>query len=217
MIDIHTHILPGVDDGSKTPEESLQMLKAQAEQGIDHVVLTPHFYANQNSPEIFLQRRAQAYERLKTVLSPELPQVYLGAEVQYFEGICNAENLNRLCLGGERLLLLEMPFHPWTQRMVPDAMELNSRSDMQVILAHIERYFNFAKPEMWDDLRNNGLLMQSNATFFLDHKTQKKALDMYERGLIHFIASDCHNMTVRPPNLKKAYDLIKDNHLNNIP
>ena len=87
--DFHSHILPCVDDGSHSVEESLQMLRMEAEQGVTHVVLTPHFYAKHDSPERFLQRRAAAWETLQAAMAGEegLPQITLCAEVYYFPGI----------------------------------------------------------------------------------------------------------------------------------
>ena len=64
MVDFHTHILPGIDDGSRQTEESLELLRLERASGVDTVVLTPHFYASQNSPEGFLERRARAWDRL---------------------------------------------------------------------------------------------------------------------------------------------------------
>ena len=64
MIDFHSHILPGMDDGSQTVEESLTLLEMLRAQGVDTVAATPHFYARENSPEVFLRRRREAWERL---------------------------------------------------------------------------------------------------------------------------------------------------------
>ena len=209
MIDIHTHILPEIDDGSRSLDMSIEMLQEERKQGVSVVVLTPHFYASQNSPEVFLERRNRAYQQVLNVWTPELPELHLGAEVHYFDGICQMNGLNRLCMDGGETLLLEMPFHPWSRQMVQDVMELNSRSNIQVILAHIERYFSFAPADVWEPLRKCGVLMQSNADFFLDWKTRRKALKMYKNGEIHFLASDCHNMTARAPNLGEAMKYIQ--------
>ncbi len=86
MTDMHCHILPGMDDGSRSAAESLSMLEASAAQGVDRIVATPHFYAGENSPEVFLSRREHAYERLKAVWRPGLPEIALGAEVCWFAG-----------------------------------------------------------------------------------------------------------------------------------
>ena len=78
MTDLHTHILPGVDDGAKAPEESLEMLRMERDQGVDTVVLTPHFYRDRERPEHFLKRRRAAGEALRDALmalpEEELPE-----------------------------------------------------------------------------------------------------------------------------------------------
>ena len=64
IIDFHSHVLPGIDDGSKSVEQSIAMLKREAEQGITHVVATPHFYPQEDRPEKFLRRREKAFEKV---------------------------------------------------------------------------------------------------------------------------------------------------------
>lgn len=98
MIDFHSHVLPCMDDGSKSTEESIQMLSMLREQGVETVAATPHFYANQNTPEVFLRRRAAAWEHLRPHLTSALPHVLLGAEVHYFQGISRVNELQLLCL-----------------------------------------------------------------------------------------------------------------------
>lgn len=200
MIDFHTHILPGVDDGSRSVAESVALLQEEKRQGVNTVFLTPHYYAEENSPVSFLKKRYSAWRDLEPYLWPDLPQVRLGAEVQYFEGICTAEDVRHLRIVGTDYLLLEMPFQPWSNRMVGDVLELNDRRGMQIVLAHIERYMAMQKPKVWEELRAGGVLMQSNVFFFTGWKTRRRALDMLEHGQIHFLGSDCHNMTSRVPN-----------------
>ena len=210
MIDLHTHILPGMDDGSKSTEESIAMLMEEKRQGIDQVVLTSHFYAQQNSPRDFLMRRTESYNRLKASLPCDAPILHLGAEVQYFEGICQIDDLKSLTFDGNGTLLLEMPFRPWPSWAVRDVMELSTRQDLRLILAHIERYTQYAPKDVWPMFREAGIRMQCNATFFLGWKTRRKALHMLRNKEIQFIASDCHNMSTRPPNLGDALTYIKN-------
>lgn len=214
MIDFHTHILPGIDDGSKSVSESVTMLRMQMRQGIRTVVATPHFYADRTSPELFLEEREQAWMELEPYLWPELPDVYLGAEVQYFEGISTVDEIKLLKITGSDLLLLEMPFQRWTVRMVEDVLELNDRPDVRIVLAHIERYLAKQPKELWQNLRDCGVLMQSNVSFFADWKTRYKAMSMLAKGEIHMLGTDCHNKTYRPPNWdllpQKAVQMAKD-------
>ena len=200
MIDFHTHILPCVDDGSQSISESLSMLQVEARQGIRTVVLTPHFYAHENSPAVFLERRQRAWQQLQPHLSPELPELRLGAEVQYFEGICTVEDIRNLRIEGTNYLLLEMPFSRWSERMICDILTLNDCGDTTVALAHVERYLTMQPKAVWSRLRACGVLMQANVSFFKHWKTRYKAMSMLAGGEIHLLGSDCHNMKTRLPN-----------------
>ena len=125
MTDLHTHILHGMDDGSPDVETSLAMLREEARQGVDTVVLTPHFYRDRERPEHFLARRERAADRLNdAILSlPEeerraLPRLVLGAEVAWWPNLADCEELPELCIGRTKNLLVELPFTPWNDRML---------------------------------------------------------------------------------------------------
>ena len=208
IVDFHTHILPGMDDGSADPAESAAMLAEEARQGVDLVVLTPHFYATENSPRQFLARRSAAYQRLMQVVRPEFPQLRLGAEVQYFEGMSRAESLDGLTVEGTPLLLLEMPFSRWPSRTVSEVLELNDRQGVQVVLAHVERYLPMQYEEAWRTFAENGVLMQASASAFRSWGKRRKIRSMMRDGMIQFFGSDCHNMDDRPPNLNAAYRYV---------
>ena len=208
IVDFHTHILPGMDDGSADPAESAAMLAEEARQGVDLVVLTPHFYATENSPRQFLARRSAAYQRLMQVIRPEFPQLRLGAEVQYFEGMSRAESLDALRVEGTPLLLLEMPFSRWPSRTVSEVLELNDQQGMQVVLAHVERYLSMQREEVWRTFAENGVLMQASASAFRSWGKRRKIRSMMRDGMIRFFGSDCHNMDDRPPNLNAAYRYV---------
>ena len=87
MIDFHSHILPGIDDGSKNVQMSLEMLKRASEQGVDVMLATSHFYASRHRIEDFLEKRQRAYERLAEAKNDFGPAIRLGAEVAFFSGI----------------------------------------------------------------------------------------------------------------------------------
>lgn len=207
MIDLHTHILPQMDDGSKSVEESRAMLAALAAQGVDTVVATPHFYANDESVETFLERRETAAARVRedTVGMTLL----CGAEVRYYPGIAHMEDLPRLQIEESGLLLLEMPVAPWTEYTVREVCELADARGVQLVLAHIERYLPLQKAVTWKRLYESGILMQVNARFVTSLSTKRKALRMLSEGRIHFLGSDCHNTTTRPPQLASAAAVIE--------
>jgi protein-tyrosine phosphatase len=87
VIDFHSHILPGIDDGSRDVPTSLEMLHLAAAQGVDWMVATPHFYAWRDRMDDFLRRREEAFAALSSSLSPELPRILIGAEAAFFPGI----------------------------------------------------------------------------------------------------------------------------------
>ena len=206
MLDFHTHILPGMDDGSASPEESLKMLLAEAEQGVDEIILTPHFYPSREAPESFFARRQQALARLQYAMQryPNLPRLHAGAEVAYYDGISRSEAAEQLCIGGTGAMLLEMPFCEWTRRMLDDVYELLSQRGIQPVLAHVERYLAFQHRDIVADLCERGVWIQVNASCFTRWQTSRRALGMLERGEIHFLGSDCHNMSSRKPNMGEA-------------
>ena len=208
MIDWHSHILPKVDDGSKSVEESLAILRELKLQGVDTVIATPHFYANDESVEEFLKRRQKAYENLKPSLSADLPEIHLGAEVSYYTGISRLEGLCKLKIEGSDLLLLEMPVAKWTEYTVRELVELSSLVGTRIMLAHVERYFPLQSSETLERLYESGILTQMNAGCLLRFSTRRKAIRALKDGAIHFIGTDCHNLSSRPPKMADAVSVI---------
>ena len=209
MIDFHSHILPGIDDGSSDVEESLSMLDALDCQNVDTVVATSHFYATRRSPAEFRRRRSQAFDRLRASLPSGAPKILLGAEVLYFPGVSRMEELPDLCIEGTDILLLEMPFTAWTEYMIREVKDLAYSGRYTVMMAHIERYYDKQPISVWNDFLDLGILMQSNADFFLAFRTRRKALKLLKEGRIHLLGTDCHNMTTRRPRMDEAAETIR--------
>ena len=105
MIDLHTQILPNVDDGSSSLEESLALLRMLASQGVTLTAATPHFYATSDAPEQFFRRRESAWQQLSAAMESGMPCVLLGAEVAFYRNISQMQQLERFCIGSSRLLL----------------------------------------------------------------------------------------------------------------
>lgn len=209
MIDWHSHILPSMDDGSRNIQESLSLVAMQKSQGVDTVIATPHFYANDETLESFLSRRRAAFEALSRQLPADSPQIRLGAEVRYYAGISRMQDLAMLKIEGSRALLLEMSVSEWTEYTVRELCELAGKGNIKIILAHIERYYALQKRSVWDRLLDCGILMQVNAGFFASLSSRHKAISFLRDGTAHFIGSDCHNLTSRPPRIGKAYEIIQ--------
>lgn len=209
MIDWHSHVLPAVDDGSRDVGESLAMLGALARQGVDTVVATPHFYADEERVDSFLARRETAYKILTEQTKNSGIRILRGAEVRYYPGISRLEGLSRLTLEDGGLLLLEMPMARWTDHTLRELTEISGRQGIRLILAHIERYVSLQERGTMERLLGEGILMQVNASFFERLGSRRKAIRLLKEGYIHFLGSDCHNTTTRPPNVGSAYERIR--------
>ncbi|MCD7823540.1 MAG: capsular polysaccharide biosynthesis protein [Oscillospiraceae bacterium] len=217
MIDFHSHILPEMDDGSCSVEMSCQMLRESFRQGVSQIVATPHFYAEDNSPKRFLERRKHSFEKLEPHLDSDMPEIILGAEVKYFEGISRSEDVGLLKIQGTDLILIEMPFMTWNQRMVSEVVELASGRRTRVIIAHVERYFRYGAEKFLPEFYRNGLLIQANAESFIGGIfSTRKVMSMLRDGKIDLLGSDCHNMTSRVPNILDARKEISKRICNNM-
>lgn len=212
IIDFHSHILPGIDDGSSSVERSIAMLLAERAQGISHVVLTPHFYAHSDSPEHFLSCRAEAEKLLRQAMAekPELPTLSLGAEVYYFNGLCYSESLPLFAIDGGQYVLIELPMPPYSDRIFRELEWIYEKRGMIPILAHIDRYLApFHTRSLLERLSTLPVLLQANADFFLTRSTRSLALRMLKKGQIRLLGSDCHDLSGRAPNLGPALDIIR--------
>lgn len=206
-IDFHTHILPGIDDGSRNVEMSLEMLAAQEKQGVGEIVATPHFYAQNDSVNDFLHRRHHSYEKLKAAMEEQgidIP-LHLAAEVYYFQGIGGAEMVPQLCIEGTNTLLLEMPFAQWNKAVYADVEKLVRKQKLKVVIAHIERYYEFQKKkDIWEAVMDLPLYKQMNAGVFLNWKRRHKAFQLAKEAGTIILGSDCHNTESRKPNLAEG-------------
>lgn len=205
VIDFHSHILPGIDDGSKSTEMTMTMLRMASEQGVDVMLATSHFYASRHRIEDFLARRQRSFERLMEVKKDFGPELRLGAEVAFFSGMSRADRLEDLTIEGSRVLLLEMPFTAWRRSDIREVEELVSKRNFQVILAHLERYMGMPENKKWiEELLEMPLYVQINAESLLGWRRRRPLLKMFERGQAHFLGSDCHRVESREPNLGKG-------------
>ncbi len=206
MIDLHCHILPGIDDGATDVAQSKKMLTLLKEQGVTSAVLTPHFYPEAISIDDFLSTRNEAYYKIKDN-SPLL--LKLGVEVAYSRHLANLGDIEKLCIEGTQYLLLELPFSSnWPAFMIDDIQRMAANFGVTFIIAHIELYpaahknFDFIKK-----LRDIGCLFQidtqSLSKVTLSDKLFLKKL--YRHDCLHFLASDCHNTTDRKPDLAEGY------------
>lgn len=219
MIDFHTHILPGVDDGSSDARESTEMLQEEMRQGVRLIVATPHFYANRISVEGFLRQRELSIQTWDEYLSKcgdifiseDFEGIYAGAEVYYFPGMGRAERLRDLTIRGTNTILVEMPFVQWTEEILQEIRRIIEEQKLNVVLAHVERYPEFQKHgDIMKQILNLPLVIQLNTGSFLGSRSRRKyCLNLLKEKDNVILASDCHNMDTRRPNMKEAEAMIR--------
>jgi protein-tyrosine phosphatase len=190
VIDLHSHLLPGVDDGSRTVEQSVGVLRRMAEQGITDVCLTPHLRANETAtapPE----RHDRAFAALRAA-APALPRLHRGAEVMLDRPLPLAgERMRRISLGGTRYLLVEFP-RLVSVEAVTNALSRIRDAGLVSVLAHPERY-SACSVEAVAFWRGLGARMQVDATTLLSPQTRgQRARQLVAAGLADILAGDNH-------------------------
>jgi protein-tyrosine phosphatase len=204
MIDLHNHLLPGLDDGPADVAGSLEMARAAVAAGVTIMACTPHVaakYPNRAS-EIRL-----AVERLRLELDAAAIalQIVPGAEISttVIDRLDDVE-LRQLSLGGSGWLLVEAPFAGWPVRLPKLIAELEIRG-FRVLMAHPERAEAIQhNPDRLRDLVGRGALVQCNGSSFVgDHgrRVTKTAQLLLRNGLVHILASDAHSSSWRPPGV----------------
>lgn len=210
MIDFHTHILPNIDDGAASVEEAVQLLELLKRQGVERVAFTPHYLGRSRSVETFLQQRAQAFERIRSSL-PAGMEVRLGAEVYVGEHLLfSADDLVRLTLGESKYLLAELPYEGMWGRGVFESLDRIRSIGLRPVIAHIARYDAVRRcPELAAQLISQGCLIQTNTDAFLSR--QRPLVNrLLERGQIHCLGTDAHNLETRPPCYDRACRAIRE-------
>jgi protein-tyrosine phosphatase len=209
VIDLHCHVLPGIDDGPKGIEGSLALARAASAAGIRTIVATPHVSPRYpNEPATIARLAAELGERL-AVEGIDL-EIRPGAEIALVWAVeLDAAQLARLTLGGGPWLLVEPPFSPSASGI--DAMMLEvARSGHPIVIAHPERCPAFQRDRsVLESLVRSGMITSITAGSLLGHfgaAVRAFALELLREGLIHDIASDAHDHIDRPPGTMAELD-----------
>lgn len=212
LVETHCHILPGIDDGAKNTEMSLEMIKMLQNQGAHKIIATPHYYSDTISLSDFISRRSEALSKLKAVLPSEAPEIIPAAEVFISRFLFSNEDLSPLSFGKENYILIEHPFScPFEDKHYERLLSLCCDYRLTPILAHIERYPALMNnPDKIDRLIDMGCLTQSNIESFdeLPLFQRKKLFKYLDSGRINIIGSDCHNLKNRTPEYSAGAERI---------
>ena len=203
-IDLHTHILPGIDDGPETLEDSLELARAAVAAGTRTLVATPHVsWTYQNDANTIGERVEELRARL---LAEAIPlELRPGAEIAMTRLVdMRSEDLLALRLGGGGWLLVEPPFSPTVTGLQPLLFDLQ-RQGHGILLAHPERCPAFHRePEMLREFVSEGVLTSITAGSLVGRfggEVQRFALKMAREKLIHNVTSDTHDTVRRPPGM----------------
>lgn len=212
IIDIHTHILPNMDDGAKSLEMSLSMIESLKSDGVGKIYFTPHFYSTEESIDDFIKRREYSYNSLQPYLDRDIV-FCLGAEVyltKYLFSPSNSNKLQLLKMGDGNTMLVELSHSKIEFFEILEWINKIKLAGFIPIIAHIERYFGIDKYwELVKSLNECGVLFQINAQSLIDKKYYRIIKKFFKKYKVSFVASDVHDMHNRPPKLAFASEIVK--------
>ena len=212
ICDLHMHVVPGIDDGARTLEESIEMLKLSAEQGITDVFCTSHNGYSQEDGE----RYTEAFEQLKLTASEINIRLHKGCEVlcagEYIDDIVYGFDIGAFStLGDPKYVFTELysDTRPSEALLIISTLKKNGYNP---IIAHMERNYNITGI-MVNTLIQSGAMIQINAHSLVDDDNgiKARARELLDRRYVHFIGSDAHRIDHRPPSLTSGVKYILEN------
>ncbi len=207
IFDIHSHILPGVDDGAKDMDVTKRMLQIAAEEGIGAIVATPHFTCGMSNR--YTQKRKEIFETVREWWQQEEPdrEMYLGNELFYSEGVVDALEAGvALTMNGTKYVLVEFPVYVEFLYM-EKAIRSLQYAGYSPIIAHAERYEHVQDRGKISSLVDMGAYLQVNASSVIGNHgliAQHRIMRYLKSGLIHFVATDAHSARVRRPEMSQC-------------
>ncbi|MBQ0099102.1 MAG: hypothetical protein KBS91_00950 [Firmicutes bacterium] len=205
MIDIHTHYIPNVDDGSENIDSSLKMLKEAVSKGISDIICTPHF---REPFKYSYSEIKNKFELLKKAVTEEGINInlYLGREIFCENGLKVLLNSDNFSMCDSKYVLLE--FSSENDDDIPQIVyELKLKGYMPIV-AHIERYHSLTLDDIID-VKNAGALIQVNAGSMFGEESKffkKKVKNLFREGLVDFVSSDIHEDRIN--YMEQAYKYV---------
>lgn len=219
VVDMHCHILPGLDDGSQDLTETVEMLEIAASEGIREMVVTPHFNSSGRSapPEkvLYTMERVQAVAQRENIPI----QLYPGNEVYFFEELPRFLRENRvMTLNRSRHVLIE--FSPSAMfQTIRNAMDSVLGTGFVPVLAHVERYeCMVGDAENAEFLWDMGVELQVNAASVVGKtgaSAKKLTHSLLKDGLVSYVATDAHSSGHRAPEMEKCLELLLKKYSSN--
>lgn len=209
MIDMHSHCLPGIDDGAKSLEESVIMLKEAKKNKTEIAVATPHIrpYDEEEINEAIAKRDSAFSQVISVAKEKDIPVLLKGFEVRLDVPITELKNYRKMCIENTDYMLVEMPFKIWDNFAI-ERLSLLTGCNITPIIAHIERYIPF-KGNVEKALALDNVVYQVNADSFLRFKTYRFIKKLINSGKTVVAGSDMHGAEIRKSRLHEAYSKIE--------
>ena len=211
-IDMHSHILPGMDDGSRSMGQTLRMLETAVSEGITTMIATPHNMPGKGCPPGSVVRR-KVDELRRTVEQEGIPlEILAGTEYYYREEVLDIlDSEDAVTLGNSDCVLVE--FEPLAERnYIRNALRNILGLGYRPVIAHVERYAKLMEDiSLLTDMRKNGILVQVNAmsvTGDNGRQAKKDVRNLLKKGLVDFVATDAHSDGRRGPYMEKCAEVL---------
>lgn len=216
MIDVHTHILPLIDDGSESIKDSMAMIETEIANGVRDIFLTPHAL-RVNIKKYSLEHLLDAFNKFKTEVEAKYDvRLYLGQEIAYHHTLINAlKNKQILSMNDSEYILLELPF----DEEIEDFEELAFSCQVlgyKIIISHVERY-SYLSSNDWEKLRSYGALFQVNSSSITGKSgksIQKKTFKLFNKNYVEMVGSDIH--VFRDNTMAEAFKIVEKRFGNQI-
>ena len=211
LVDIHCHVLPGVDDGAASMQMAMDMLTRAESEGVGTMVMTPHIRSHDEEDRDAIHARRFAELQAAATEAGITIELFLGAELAFRFGLAEVARWPTAALADGPYVLVDLPLGPLPTGIEQGFFELRA-AGYKPILAHPERHRELAtSPEQVDRLRHQDLLFQVDAGSFTGRfgNRAKATAEMFLRmGVIEFVGSDGHDLEKRPISLQSARRLV---------
>lgn len=204
LTDYHSHILPGIDDGAKNAETSVEMIDKLRTQGVERIAATPHFHAHrERSVSDFMEKRQAALDSVAEKTS--VSDIILGAEIAIEHDISEMKGIEKLALQGTDLILLELPYARFSPWMTGEIYNIHIEYKLRPVIAHIHRYLDYYTENQIEQILEMPVIFQINNEAFSFYKQARFVKRLIKSGAPVVFGSDCHDTAKRRPN----WELLK--------